>query len=70
MKYVHNKSPCMYMGKNNNGLAYHRLIINTTTYTVFVNHSAVFLCSTIDIYGRYSTVLVFDPPMQNTISIN
>ena len=56
----------MCMGKNNNGLVYCWLINNCT---VFVNHNTVCLCSTLTFYGRYSTVVVFDLPTQNTINI-
>ena len=56
----------MCMGKNNNGLVYRWLINNSP---VFVNYNTVFYVAHLTFYGRYSTVVVFDFPTQNTINI-
>ena len=54
------------LGKNNNGLVYWKLI-NTTILYLLTKLLYFYVYSTVDIYGRYSIVYVFDPPTQNTI---
>ena len=53
------------MGKNNKGLVYLRLINATVLYLLIT--LLYLLYSTLDIYGRYNTVVVFDPPALSTI---
>ena len=52
------------MGKNNNGLVYYRLINATVLY--LLTTVQYFVYSTLD--GKFSTVFVFDPPMENKIT--
>ena len=53
------------MGKNNKGLVYLRLINATVLYLLIT--LLYLLYSTLNIYGRYNTVVVFDPPTLSTI---
>ena len=54
------------MGKNNNGLVYHRLINATVLY--LLTTVLYFLYSTLDILWHKSTISVFDPPTHSTIN--
>ena len=58
---------CMWIGKNNNGLVYCKLINTTVLY--LLTTVLYFYTAYLTFYGRYSTVFVFGFPMQSTVSI-
>ena len=60
------KKPFTCIGKNNNGLIYHRLISATVLY--LLTTVLYFLYSTLDILWHIKYCFVFDPPMQSTIN--
>ena len=59
------ESMYMCMGKNNNGLINCRLINATILYLLT---TVLYFPANLPFHGRYSTVFVFDPLMQNIIS--
>ena len=47
--------------------SFHNSAIYSTYVVLYISHNALF--STLQLYGKYSTLFLFDPPTQNTLYI-